>query len=121
MQGVLRRVEVGKMPTSLLHPQSDDLVQRYIKTTEEDSAKVVASQHRDWETRLATFLLASRTSTHEFADWIPANLVFQRKPRLPCGVLHRIDLQSTMLRTLWIGCTTSTATHAKIWSWPATE
>jgi transposase InsO family protein len=44
LQGVLQRLGVSKTRTTPLHPQSDGMVERYIKTVEEHLQKVVASR-----------------------------------------------------------------------------
>jgi hypothetical protein len=70
-----------------LHPQSDGMVERYIKTVEEHLRKVVVSRQWDWNERLHTFLLAYMDSTHDTAGSTPAKLVFGRELRLSCDVL----------------------------------
>jgi hypothetical protein len=52
------------------------MVVRYITTVEEHLQKVVASNQTDWDSRLPTFLLAYRASTHDTTGFIPASLVF---------------------------------------------
>jgi transposase InsO family protein len=47
VQQVLQRLGVSKTRTTPLHPQSDVMVERYIKTIEEHLRKVVASHQRD--------------------------------------------------------------------------
>jgi hypothetical protein len=42
IQEVLQRLGVSKTPTTPLHPQSDGMVERYIKTVEEHLRKAVA-------------------------------------------------------------------------------
>jgi hypothetical protein len=63
LQEVSQRLGVNKTRTTPLHPQSDGMVERYIKTIEEHLRKVVASHQRDWDERLHLFLLAYRAST----------------------------------------------------------
>jgi transposase InsO family protein len=47
LQEILQRLGVSKTRTTPLHPQSDGMVERYIKTIEEHLRKVVASHQRD--------------------------------------------------------------------------
>jgi transposase InsO family protein len=63
LQEVLQHLGVRKTHTTLLHPQSDGMVERYVKTIEEHLWKVVASNQRDWDEKLPLFLLAYRAST----------------------------------------------------------
>ncbi|PNF27179.1 hypothetical protein B7P43_G07850 [Cryptotermes secundus] len=84
---VSQRLGVSKTRTTPLHPQSDGMVERYIKTIEEHLRKFVASHQRDRDERLPLFLLAYRTSIHDTTGLNPASLVFGRELRLPCGLL----------------------------------
>jgi hypothetical protein len=76
MQDVLQRLGVGKTRATPLHPQSDCMVERYVKTIEEHLRKVVSTHQRDWDERLRIFLLAYRNSTHDTSGMTPANMVF---------------------------------------------
>jgi hypothetical protein len=49
------------MRTTSLHPQSDGMVEHYIKTVEKHLRTVIESHQRDWDARLSIFLLAYRT------------------------------------------------------------
>jgi hypothetical protein len=63
------------------------MVERYVKTVEEHLPKVVASHHRDWDTKLSIFPFAYNASTHNTMDLTPANLVFRRELHLTCDLL----------------------------------
>jgi transposase InsO family protein len=90
LQEVLQRLGVSKTRTTPLHPQSDGMVERYIKTIEEHLRKVVASHQRDWDERVPLFLLAYRASTHDTTGLTPAKLIFGRELRLPCDLLFGV-------------------------------
>jgi transposase InsO family protein len=47
LREILQRLGVSKTRTTPLHPQSDGMVERHIKTIEEHLQKVVASHQRD--------------------------------------------------------------------------
>jgi hypothetical protein len=79
LQEVLQRLGVSKTGTTPLHPQSDGVMKRYIKTAEEHLRKVVASHQRDRDARLPLFLLAYRASTHDTTGLTPASLEFGRE------------------------------------------
>jgi transposase InsO family protein len=51
LQELLKGLGVSKTLTTPLHPQSDGIVERYIKTLEEHLWKVVTSHQRDWDDR----------------------------------------------------------------------
>ena len=90
LKEVLQRLGVSKTRTTPLHPQSDGMVERYVKTIEEHLRKVVSSHQRDWDERLPLFLLAYRASTHDTTGLTPAGLVFGRELRLPCDLLFGV-------------------------------
>jgi transposase InsO family protein len=52
LQEVVQRLGVSKTRTTPLHPQSDGMVECYVKTIEEHLRKVVASNQRDWDEKL---------------------------------------------------------------------
>jgi len=55
---ILERLGVRKTRTTPLLPQSDGMVQRYVRTIEEHLRKVVSSNQTDRDERLHLFLLA---------------------------------------------------------------
>lgn len=56
----------GVMAPRCLHsPQSDGMVEHYVKKAEEHMTKVVSSHQRDWGEMLPLVLLADVASTHE--------------------------------------------------------
>jgi hypothetical protein len=65
IQLVLERPRVNKTRTTPLYLQSDGIVERHVKTTEEHLRKVVSTHQRYWDERLPFFLLAYRSSTRE--------------------------------------------------------
>jgi transposase InsO family protein len=79
MQEILQRLGVDKTRTTPLHPQSDGMVERYIRTVEDHLQKVVTSHQRDWDERLPIFPLAYRASTHDIMGLTLASLVFGRE------------------------------------------
>ena len=58
IQEVQERLRVNKTRTTPLHPQSDGMVERYVKTIKEHLRKVVSTHQWDWDERLPIFLLA---------------------------------------------------------------
>jgi hypothetical protein len=90
LQEILQHLKVSRMRTTPLDPQSDGMVEHYIKTVEEHLRKVVASHQRDWEERLPLFLLAYRASTYDTMGLTPARLVFRQELRLYCDLLFGV-------------------------------
>jgi hypothetical protein len=79
IQEVLQCPRVSKMRTTPLHPQSDSMVEHYIKTVKEHLRKVIALHQKDWNVRLPIFLLAYIASTHDTMGLTPASLLFRRE------------------------------------------
>jgi hypothetical protein len=75
-------LEISKTRTTLLHPQSDGMAERYVKMVAKHLRKVVLAHQRDMDERLPIFLLACRGSTHEATGITPASMVFGRELRL---------------------------------------
>jgi hypothetical protein len=84
---VLQYLIVNKICTIPLRPQSDGMVEHYIKTVDEHMWKVFALHQRGWDAKLAIFLLVYRASTHDTMGLTPSNLVFGRKLHLPRHLL----------------------------------
>jgi hypothetical protein len=119
MQGMLQHLEVSNTCTTPLHPQSDSILEHYIKTVEEHLWKTIVIHQRDWNTSLPIFLIAYRASTHDTTGLISANVVIRRELRLPCDLGRGPPL--IMWWISWISYTTSTVMSTNIWSWPVTE
>ena len=49
IQDVLERLGVNKNRTTPLHPQSDGMMERYVKTIEEHLKKFVSTHQQDWD------------------------------------------------------------------------
>ncbi|PNF41843.1 hypothetical protein B7P43_G16048 [Cryptotermes secundus] len=111
---VLQRLGVIKTRTTPLHPQSDGMPERYIKTIEEHLRKVVASHQRDWDERLPLFLLACRTSTHDTTGLTAANLVFGRELGLPCNLLFGVPPDKELPTTDYAALCRSSTRHPQL-------
>jgi hypothetical protein len=86
IQKVLHCLGLSKTHTIPLHPQSDGMVEHYIRTI-----KVITSHQRDWDSRLLIFLLAYKASTHDTTRLKSASLVFGRELRLPCSLVFGVS------------------------------
>jgi transposase InsO family protein len=91
-QDVLERLGVSKAHIMPLQPQSDGMVERYIKTVDEHLRNVFALHQRNLDTRLPIFLLAYRASTRDTMGLTLASRVFGRELRLPCDLLFGAPL-----------------------------
>ena len=60
-----RLLGVNKTRTTLLHPQSDGMVERFNRAIEDQLPKFVDSNQWDWDTHIPLLLMAYRTAVHE--------------------------------------------------------
>ena len=77
---------IRKTRTTALHPQSDGMVERFIRTLTEHFKKVVNKNQRDWDTHIATFLMCYRSAVHETTGETPAKVIFGNDLRLPADL-----------------------------------
>jgi hypothetical protein len=84
---LVRCLGVSKMQTTPLHPQSDGMVERYIKTAEEHLWMVVTLHQRDWDTRWPFSLLVYWAFIHDTMGLTPASLMFETELHLSCDLL----------------------------------
>ena len=87
IQEVLERLSVNKTRTSPLHPQSEVVVERSVKTIEEHLRKVVSPYQWEWDEKLPIFPLAYRAWNHETTGVTPAKMVLGRQFRLSCYLM----------------------------------
>jgi hypothetical protein len=73
--------------TSSFDLQLDGIVERYVKTAEQQLRMVTSMHQRDLDERLPTFLLACRESIHKTTGTTPTSIVFRRELCLPCELL----------------------------------
>ncbi|GBM39864.1 Retrovirus-related Pol polyprotein from transposon 412 [Araneus ventricosus] len=76
-----------KTRTTALHPESDDMIERFNSTILIHLSLFVSRNQTDWDTQLPLFLLAYRSAEHEVTGLIPAEMPFGRTLRLPCYIL----------------------------------
>jgi hypothetical protein len=64
IEEVLQSLRMNKTPTTPLHPQSDGMVESYLKTVKEYLRKDVASHHKNWKAILPIFFVAYTETRH---------------------------------------------------------
>ena len=74
---------IDKTRTTAYHPASDGLVERFNQTLERGLAHYVSMHHRDWDTKLAAFLLGYRSTPQTSTGYSPSYLLFGRELCLP--------------------------------------
>ncbi|XP_039618348.1 uncharacterized protein K02A2.6-like [Polypterus senegalus] len=79
-------LHIRKTRTTPLHPQSDGLAERFIRTLSAQLAMVVNKDQRDWDQQLPLVLLAYRTVVQESTQCTPAMLMLGRELRTPASL-----------------------------------
>ena len=76
---------LGKKKVSMTayHPQTDGLVERYIRTLIDMLSKKVEQSGKDWDKQLPYVLFAYRTSSQESTKASPFFLLYKHDPKLP--------------------------------------
>jgi hypothetical protein len=109
-QKVFQHLGISKIWTTHLHPQSDDMVERYVKTVEKHLRTVNLTNQKDWNDRLPIFLLAYRAPTHK-ATCQPACCLGDCYTGVPP---NKKQCRLTVWQTSWIGCMISMIMHVNI-------
>jgi len=79
---------IKKTRTTALHPQSDGQVERQHQTIINYLAKFISENQKNWDQWISMFLLAYRSSKHEFTNITAAKLYLSRDLRLPLDLLR---------------------------------
>ena len=75
-QEMTKIMGMKKTRTTPLHPQSDGMVERLNRTLEQYLSIFVADNQKDWDTKVALFLLAYRSAVHEATKVTPSKMLF---------------------------------------------
>ena len=86
-QQLCELLNLDKTRTTPYRPQSDGLVERFNRTLEDMLSKFVASDQRDWDSKLPLLMLAYRSSIHESTGQSPYLMMFGRETTLPVDLL----------------------------------
>jgi hypothetical protein len=78
---------IEKTRTTVMHPQSDGMVERYNRTIGHMLASFVAKHQRNWDEYIPMLLMAYRSSTHETTGVSPCKMMFGREINLPIDLL----------------------------------
>ncbi|GFS76807.1 retrovirus-related Pol polyprotein from transposon 412 [Trichonephila clavipes] len=77
---------IDKTRTTALHPQSDDMVERFSRTILNSLSLLVSSNQQGWDKKFPFFLFAYRSAVHETIGYFPSQMLF-RRDRLPADLL----------------------------------
>ncbi len=78
---------IKKTRTTVLHPQSEGMVERMNRTLEAQLSKFVDDHQRDWDEYIPLLLMAYRTAEHEATGYTPPKIMLGRNLRLPIDLL----------------------------------
>ena len=82
MHKVCSLLGTKKTRTTAYHPASDGLVERLNQTLEQMLSYVVSTDHRDWDVRLPSVMMAYRSAVQSSTGYTPHYLLFGREMRL---------------------------------------
>ena len=89
MKQVERLQGVASIHTTLYHPQSNGLVERFNRTLKEMIKKTTQDQPEEWDRFLPALLFAYRETPQRAADFSPFELLYGREVRGPLAILKK--------------------------------
>ncbi|XP_073784003.1 uncharacterized protein [Danio rerio] len=81
MADLCHLLKVKQLKTSVYHPQTDGLVERFNKTLKQMLRRVVAEDGRDWDLMIPYVLFGIREVPQASTGFTPFELLFGRQPR----------------------------------------
>ncbi|KAL1276794.1 hypothetical protein QQF64_036417 [Cirrhinus molitorella] len=81
MADLCRLLHVKQLRTTVYHPQTDGLVERFNKTLKQMLRRVAAEEKRDWDQMLPYVLFGIREVPQASTGFTPFELLFGRQPR----------------------------------------
>ena len=86
-QELCERMEIQKIRTTPYHPQTNGCVERFHRTLNSMTGKIVSYNQRDWDSCLTTVMAAYRASKHESTGFIPNRIVLGHENRAPLDII----------------------------------
>ena len=84
-----RHMEINKLRTTAYRPATNEMAERYYRTLNSISGKIVSQNQRDWCKRVPVAAAADRASVHEATGYSPNMLILGRKVATPLGCAFR--------------------------------
>ncbi len=81
MADLCRLLQVRQIKTTVYHPQTDGLVERFNQTLKQMLRRVAADDRRDWDKMLPYVLFGIREVPQASTGFTPFELLFGRQPR----------------------------------------
>ena len=98
-QELCKQLGIRKTRTTPYHPQSDGMVERFMRTLKDMVAKYVDAQGLTWDKGVKAYAMAYNSAVHNTTGYSPFFLVHGYEPRLPMDVQFAtprplVDVQS---------------------------
>lgn len=86
-QELCRQLGIKKTRTTPYHPQSDGMVERFMRTLKDMVAKYVDTQGLTWDESVKAYTMAYNSAVHNTTGYSPFFLIHGFEPRLPIDVV----------------------------------
>lgn len=91
MQELYRKLDIHKTRTTPYHPESDGMVERFMRTLKDMMSKYIDSQGLEWDEGVRSYAMAYNSSIHETTGYTPFYMIHGFEPRLPLDVVFGSD------------------------------
>lgn len=91
MRELYQRLGIHKTRTTPYHPESDGMVERFMRTLKDMVSKYIDSQGLDWDESTRSYAMAYNSSLHETTGHTPFYMIHGFEPRLPLDVMYGTD------------------------------
>ncbi|CAF1500833.1 unnamed protein product [Rotaria sordida] len=83
MESIAKLIGYNHIFSSVYHPQSNEMIERFNATFVPQIAKLQDLENNNWDEFLSPVVFAYNTSIHATTNYSPFQLKFGREPRLP--------------------------------------
>ena len=98
-QELCRRLGIEKTRTTPYHPESDGMVERFMRTLKDVVSKFIEPQGSDWDLKARAAAMAYNSSRHETTQHSPYFLVHGQEARLPADAMLRPPAPQVQVRS----------------------
>ena len=98
-QELCRRLGIEKTRTTPYHPESDGMVERFMRTLKDVVSKFIDTQGSDWDLKVRAAAMAYNSSKHETTRYTPYYLVHGQEARLPADAKFRPSAPLVQVRS----------------------
>ena len=85
-QELCKQLGIKKTRTTPYHPQSDGMVERFMRTLKDMVAKYIDAQGLTWDRDVQAYAMAYNSAVHDTTGYSPFFLIHGFEPRLPVDV-----------------------------------